>query len=878
MSGTTLVDCIRQTKAIGGTIRVNDSGKLVVDFGTASAPKALVELLRGHREELLRIYGPATPATTVDNSKPTTGIPYRWWKPGDRLAATTLGFDTETEAVGDINDPGSRPPRLVVATATDGVAGFYIAPDDLAAFLEAHTHATLVVHNVQFDAWVCERALADRKAGSFWPVIDQGRMVCTMTQERLLSLATTGTAQVFNSLDALAQKYLGQTVAKDVVDSAGDPVRTSFGKYIGRPATDIERVALDYAAGDTDVVLEIWRAQLREVEQLKNAAKDAYGFPGEDALADAWKTYGPLTLNTQVKASILAKAMGMNGVCFDLNRREEAMRSLMASQADATTRLRELGIPVPVEPEIEALTGMPQWEVDELPKRVPAVQTSMARYLAEVEPQLLADGILPEPFHRTETGRISMSKQHRARWVALGLSAVVNAWADWEHARKFRRTYAEKMTSPQLHPKWNPLLNSGRFSATGTVALQTLPKCGGTPKDRLSIRQLVVPPAGNVFVAVDFSQIEVVALAAVMESQTGYGSGLADVIRGGLDVHGSIAHCLYPERYGPITAGERKAVKPITFGLPGGMGPRTIQQVAKLNYGLELELHQVEAIVAAYKRLAPELGQHLSSRVCPGLQTAKFLGLQSRGEGWQMLNVLGGTASTYHGIPLTEDEASPFWAMADRFKPILPGNKKARAALERAVDNREPSPTLTAAIRNTMTEELSCTMTGRLRARCNFRSARNNTFQGLAADGAILAMWKLFRTGFRLAMFVHDEIVATCPNDGRAHTRADVMSQIMRDEMAKVLGGRLPVGVDAFVSSSFSQRDKLEPGQIAPSLTATEINHQPQPPGLTKATTTTVQGPAKRKTATHDIPGGGMARKVNPKAITWDDELGDIPF
>ena len=112
MSGTTLVDCIRQTKAIGGTIRVNDTGKLVVDFGTASAPRALVELLRGHREELLRIYGSATPATTVDNSKPTTGIPYRWWKQGDRLAVTTLGFDTETEAVGDINDPGSKPPRL----------------------------------------------------------------------------------------------------------------------------------------------------------------------------------------------------------------------------------------------------------------------------------------------------------------------------------------------------------------------------------------------------------------------------------------------------------------------------------------------------------------------------------------------------------------------------------------------------------------------------------------------------------------------------------------------------------------------------------------------------------------------------------------------
>ncbi len=876
MSGTALIDCIRQTRHHGGTIRVNATGKLVVDFGSSHAPRALVELLREHKAELTRIYGGASPSAAADHND-DRGIPYRWWKPGDQLPATTIGFDTETEAVGDINDPGSQPPRLVVATATDGTTGFYVSPDQLRAFLDAHTHATFVVHNVQFDAMVCERALADHKAGSFWPVIDEGRMVCTMTLERLLSLATTGTAQVFNSLDDLAQKYLGRSVSKDVTDSAGDPVRTSFGKYIGRPHTDIEQVALDYAAGDTDVVLQIWREQLRALDSLKIAARDAYGFPGEDALAEAWSTYGPLTLHTQVKAMILAKVMSINGVCFDLTRREEALESLKAAQAEATTRLRNLGIPVPVEPEIEALTGLQQWEIDELPNKVPAVQTSMGRYLAEVEPQLLTDGILPEPFARTETGRISMSKQHRARWVALGVSEVVNAWADWEHARKFRRTYAEKMSEPRIHPRWNPLLNSGRFSATGTIALQTLPKCFGTPDDRLTIRQLVVPPEGHVFVAVDFSQIEVVALAAVMETQTGYGSGLADVIRRGLDVHSSIAHCLYPNRDGPITAAERKAVKPITFGLPGGMGAKTIQQVAKLNYGLDLEVEEVEAIMAAYKQLAPELEHHLARKVCPGMKTAQFLGMRSRGEGWQVLNVLGGTACNYNGIPLTEDEASPMWAMAERFKPILPGNKKTREALAKAIDNREPSPTLTAAVRNAMTEEMSCTMTGRLRARCNFRSARNNTFQGLAADGAILAMWKLFRTGFNLAMFVHDEIVATCPNDGRAHLRADVMSGIMRDEMAKVLGGQLPVGVEAFVSSSFSQRDQLAPGEIA---TARQQDAQVPAPatGPVKATSVTVQGPTKRKAVPHDIPGSNLARKVNPKAISWDDDLGDIPF
>ncbi len=105
-------------------------------------------------------------------------------------------------------------------------------------------------------------------------------MVCTMTLERLLSLATTGTAQVFNSLDALAQKYLGITVAKDVVDSAGDPVRTSFGKYIGRPPADIEQVALDYAAGDTDVVLEIWRAPAAGSRAAQKRCQRCLRIPG----------------------------------------------------------------------------------------------------------------------------------------------------------------------------------------------------------------------------------------------------------------------------------------------------------------------------------------------------------------------------------------------------------------------------------------------------------------------------------------------------------------------------------------------------------------------------------------------------------------------
>ena len=38
-------------------------------------------------------------------------------------------------------------------------------------------------------------------------------------------------------------------------------------------------------------------------------------------------------------------------------------------------------------------------------------------------------------------------------------------------------------------------------------------------------------------------------------------------------------------------------------------------------------------------------------------------------------------------------------------------------------------------------------------------AARNTPFQGLAADGAKLAMWELLKAGYRIVGFVHDEFL-----------------------------------------------------------------------------------------------------------------------
>ena len=48
-------------------------------------------------------------------------------------------------------------------------------------------------------------------------------------------------------------------------------------------------------------------------------------------------------------------------------------------------------------------------------------------------------------------------------------------------------------------------------------------------------------------------------------------------------------------------------------------------------------------------------------------------------------------------------------------------------------------------------------LTGRVRGRVNYSTYRNTQFQSLAADGGKIALWELYKRGFRVAFYVHDE-------------------------------------------------------------------------------------------------------------------------
>ena len=80
------------------------------------------------------------------------------------------------------------------------------------------------------------------------------------------------------------------------------------------------------------------------------------------------------------------------------------------------------------------------------------------------------------------------------------------------------------------------------------------------------------------------------------------------------------------------------------------------------------------------------------------------------------------------------------------------------------------------------------TETGRIRGRVPYTAARNTPFQGLAADGAKLALWRLIRAGYRVIAFVHDEVLIELPVDANHAAEARKIDQIMCQSMQEFTG------------------------------------------------------------------------------------------
>jgi len=151
--------------------------------------------------------------------------------------------------------------------------------------------------------------------------------------------------------------------------------------------------------------------------------------------------------------------------------------------------------------------------------------------------------------------------------------------------------------------------------------------------------------------------------------------------------------------------------------------------------------------------------------------------------GMMCLKVLGHDdpcTKTGKRYPLADVEY--FWA---RLALLADGRLPEKFA--KAVRRQVPSKSLQQFVSSLVGRGRVFVLTGRLRADAGYTARRNTVFQGLTSDGAKLALWWVWRKGYRIVNFIHDEILVEVPASDDLTLHANKVERLMVAAMKEVL-------------------------------------------------------------------------------------------
>lgn len=305
---------------------------------------------------------------------------------------------------------------------------------------------------------------------------------------------------------------------------------------------------------------------------------------------------------------------------------------------------------------------------------------------------------------------------------------------------------------------------------------------------------MIVPSPGTYFLTIDYSAIELRTLAAVCERRYG-SSQLAEVIRKGIDPHGFTA-----SMYEGVTLEDfaklpnkkqlRQRAKALNFGIPGGLGAKSLVAYAATTYGVDLSMEEAQNFRSRLiDEVYPELGQYLKDNsidvLAHNLQTSGFrvrACFDTDGTLGAVRRIVAGK-----GKASGKDYGEAFEHRIWESLKTLNQNRK----LKKPIADRQAGDQLS---RDLFFGPV-CTLTGRIRGAVGFSQARNTPFQGLAADGAKLALWRLYIRGFRCVAFVHDEVVIELPIKSDHTRQAAEIDRILCESMEQ-LTGTIPIACE----------------------------------------------------------------------------------
>ena len=288
-------------------------------------------------------------------------------------------------------------------------------------------------------------------------------------------------------------------------------------------------------------------------------------------------------------------------------------------------------------------------------------------------------------------------------------------------------------------------------------------------------------------------------------------SKLADVLEDGIDPHSYTAAMFAGDRLEkflerPDAKQLRQQAKAINFGFPGGLGASSLVTYAKQSYGVEITPEEAKQFRDRLtEEVYPELKKYLSEDSASVLADTLDASVQK---------VRAAFPEEYHFAMLKKiAEGRPIKANGTRYRQTtidsmwnkLAGLNK-NPALKEAISRRDVSET--SPLRKLMFSSVA-TPTGRLRGAVSFTAARNTPFQGLAADGAKLAMWELLKAGYRTVAFVHDEFIVELARSDDV-TEAAIRIQTICCQAMQSLVGDIPVKCEyALVERWYKQAEAV---------------------------------------------------------------------
>lgn len=737
----------------------------------------------------------------------SNGARYSYQLPWDgrlRLKGTVqepLAFDTETELID--RSLAYHVPRLALATASSPQGQVILRPEQLASFLLLHAGEHLVCHNATFDFWVVNdyllsledaSMLARRARESWWTLCGEGRLHDTMVLDQLVRLAVDGPARLERrNLGELASTYLALKVDKQ------DVFRTRYGELIGADWSQADNGFWEYAVKDAIVTRLLYPRLRKRAEDLLAAARR---LNPKLVRQGCEREYGPLTETLQVKGAVALFDAGRRGIRVDIPAAIKFCQGLRNELELDVARIQAWDSTILLYRDELSPSGAVSKKKLQTPI-FPGFEREVALTAKGKAPRLRKDRLatnlklaaeeakLPLPKSEGKTGGMSLAAKH---WKNLGRQHTgIAAWLGLSKRTKILG-YSEPLTKvAEVHPYYNPLMVTGRASARNPNLMQS------ARDDRF--REIFKPRAGNLLLIVDFAAVELRTLASVCELRYGK-SAMADVIRSGKDLHthtaSLVSGVLYTLLDSWLSAGEddprrkqpeyklykryRQSAKALSFGVPGGLGPKKLASYAQDSYGVTMSVDEAAALRKKLVReVYPELNLYLSDNLLTDLawnlgltreQVASRLGARNIRRAMRELSDLT------RGEAVQGDTA----ALWRQLQNLAAPSQRLPAWVKKQLVKREASEQLW----RRLFGGLAASPCGRLASGRSYTQKSNYSFQALASDGAKLALWSLLSKGHKVVGFVHDEILVECPAE-KAQEHLKEVSRLMNEAMESVL-------------------------------------------------------------------------------------------